>query len=284
MPIYNQVQTETITNGGGTFNLACGNSTTTRYVFSGTATLSSNWTIQPTGTPLQGMEFDIRWQSACTIGANSVTIFGTALTADQALNDLIITCYYNGSAWDVDINENILTGTWNKISDDLPSYNVNDDIYHDGKIGVGINSVTGYKIYNTDQDITISAVNYDLPSAKCQHVNGSGDIFTAGVEDTTAVPGGDEQSILTCFNPADLLFTGVIVRKTNVSMKYDDSTGGTTNSITVDVDSIDIALDTSCYLKITGLGNYVNDAAAAVGGVPVNGMYRNGSILMIRVV
>lgn len=31
------------------------------------------------------------------------------------------------------------------------------------------------------------------------------------------------------------------------------------------------------------LGNYVNDAAAAVGGVPVGGLYRNGSILMVRI-
>lgn len=112
MPIYNQVQTETITNGGGTFNLACGNSTTTRYVFSGTATLAANWTIQPSGSPLQGMEFDIRWQSVCTIGANSVTIFGTALTALQALSDLKITCYYNGSAWDVDIDEDGVQDIW----------------------------------------------------------------------------------------------------------------------------------------------------------------------------
>jgi len=108
MPIYNQVQTETITNGGGTINLACGNSTTTRYVFSGTATLSSNWTIQPTGTPLQGMEFDIRWQSLCTQGANTVTIFGRALSDDEALSDLTVTCFYNGSSWDVDVVNNDL--------------------------------------------------------------------------------------------------------------------------------------------------------------------------------
>ena len=31
-------------------------------------------------------------------------------------------------------------------------------------------------------------------------------------------------------------------------------------------------------------GNYANDAAAAGGGVPVNGIYRNGSVLMIRTV
>ncbi len=32
----------------------------------------------------------------------------------------------------------------------------------------------------------------------------------------------------------------------------------------------------------TLLGNYVNDAAAQAGGVPVGGLYRNGSIVMVR--
>jgi hypothetical protein len=32
------------------------------------------------------------------------------------------------------------------------------------------------------------------------------------------------------------------------------------------------------------LKNYANDAAAALGGIPVNGFYRNGSIVMQRVV
>jgi hypothetical protein len=32
-----------------------------------------------------------------------------------------------------------------------------------------------------------------------------------------------------------------------------------------------------------GLGNYANDGAAAAGGIPVNGLYRNGSVVMIRV-
>ena len=34
----------------------------------------------------------------------------------------------------------------------------------------------------------------------------------------------------------------------------------------------------------SGLGDYANDAAAAAGGVLVNGAYRNGSVLMVRVV
>ena len=31
------------------------------------------------------------------------------------------------------------------------------------------------------------------------------------------------------------------------------------------------------------LGDYADDTAAAAGGVPVNGLYRNGSVLMVRV-
>lgn len=36
-------------------------------------------------------------------------------------------------------------------------------------------------------------------------------------------------------------------------------------------------------VTLIGLGNYANDAAAAAGNVPINGVYRNGSQLMIRV-
>ena len=36
-------------------------------------------------------------------------------------------------------------------------------------------------------------------------------------------------------------------------------------------------------LDISSLVNAINDAAAASAGVPVGGMYRNGSVLMVRV-
>lgn len=41
--------------------------------------------------------------------------------------------------------------------------------------------------------------------------------------------------------------------------------------------------DGSHYLMPQGLSNYANDVAAAAGGIPVNGMYRSGSVVMIRV-
>lgn len=43
------------------------------------------------------------------------------------------------------------------------------------------------------------------------------------------------------------------------------------------------ALPASNITGLAALGNYANDTAAAAGGVPIGGMYRNGSILMVRV-
>ena len=36
-------------------------------------------------------------------------------------------------------------------------------------------------------------------------------------------------------------------------------------------------------LNLVGLINAVDDVAAASAGVPIGGMYRNGSVLMVRV-
>lgn len=46
-----------------------------------------------------------------------------------------------------------------------------------------------------------------------------------------------------------------------------------------------LALNPGAGLTVTAsaLGNYANDAAAAAGGVAVNGVYRNGSVLQVRV-
>ena len=48
-----------------------------------------------------------------------------------------------------------------------------------------------------------------------------------------------------------------------------------------------LVVDASGLVKLTqglqSLGNYANDGAAATGGVAVNALYRNGSVLMVRV-
>lgn len=50
---------------------------------------------------------------------------------------------------------------------------------------------------------------------------------------------------------------------------------------TADIAPLAVTPDkTSAY---NTLGNYANDAAAAVGLVPIGGMYRNGSVIQVRV-
>lgn len=44
-----------------------------------------------------------------------------------------------------------------------------------------------------------------------------------------------------------------------------------------------LTVDSDGRVGFPQLANYANDAAAAVGGVPVGSCYRNGSVLMVRV-
>lgn len=44
-----------------------------------------------------------------------------------------------------------------------------------------------------------------------------------------------------------------------------------------------ISINQAGYITISGLVNAANDGAAASAGVPVGAMYRNGSVLMVRV-
>jgi hypothetical protein len=44
-----------------------------------------------------------------------------------------------------------------------------------------------------------------------------------------------------------------------------------------------LAYDPPPPRAIADLGNYASDAAAAAGGVPIGGLYRNGSFVSVRV-
>ena len=37
-------------------------------------------------------------------------------------------------------------------------------------------------------------------------------------------------------------------------------------------------------IRMNNIGNYANDAAASAGGVAIGGLYRNASVMQIRVV
>lgn len=94
-----QTQSNTLTAGGGTINLDPASNKIFQYI-TGTATLSSSWTIQVSGTPADGDEFYLLYDAAITLSGNNVTIFGTALTAAEALGaKMVFHAKYVNSTW-----------------------------------------------------------------------------------------------------------------------------------------------------------------------------------------
>lgn len=109
MPIYNNTQIITLTAGGGTENLDV-YSPSNLYIIKGVATLTSNWTIQSSGTPVQGLQYDFKYEAEIDLDGNTITIFGKTLPATLADKTHEITAYYDGVDWEVnfkvDVDEN----------------------------------------------------------------------------------------------------------------------------------------------------------------------------------
>jgi hypothetical protein len=92
-----------------------------------------------------------------------------------------------------------------------------------------------------------------------------------------------DSDLSSSFNPASNRLT---IPQINV-------TGGITGSLIgtasfAQSSSIANSIDPNANITVAGLnigslGNYTDDVAAAAGGVPVNGVYRNGNFLVIRV-
>ncbi len=344
MPIYNQVYTYTVPNGGGTISLDVTDSTTTRYIFSGTPTLSSSFTIQPTGTPVQGMEFDIRWQCSATVGVNTVTIFGTTLTTAQALVDLIATCYYNGSAWDVDIQQDSGISVTNGLGYISGSLGLGGSLTQDTTItGTDTNTLTvthtagsingndvsfimGEPVPGTTFDGLTFLTSSDIYGTISRTDSGSVDQISVAFTDTSngnfnglsvlptqmglAIydPTGASQVGYTAYDGTggfthtadmfwyntalDLDVTLIQAKETEGMVRFAyDTTPGSEEYNSISVNSAGITLDATGgiaddrFITVTGfLQNFANDGAAAAGGVPVGALYRNGSVVQIRVV
>lgn len=76
------------------------------YYITGTQVMSGNLQINPTGTLINGLVYQFVWKAVLDIVSNSttVTIFGKTLTAIQVTKYNQITCTYDGTSWDVQIN------------------------------------------------------------------------------------------------------------------------------------------------------------------------------------
>lgn len=73
----------------------------TRYQkLTGSAILAGPWAVTATGTPVAGDEFWVDYQATLTLAASSVTIFGLALSASQALSGkCAVYAKYDGASW-----------------------------------------------------------------------------------------------------------------------------------------------------------------------------------------
>ena len=72
-------------------------------------------------------------------------------------------------------------------------------------------------------------------------------------------------------------FTDITVGAESSSLNFYALEAGTEQSVVV-------MHGNGIFQLAQGLDNYADDAAAAAGGIPVNGLYRNGSVVQIRVV
>jgi hypothetical protein len=89
--------TVTLTNGGLTTNFN-DIDTCTEYTITGTQSLASNFIVAMT-SPARNTSLKFLWNAACTPGAFSVTILGTAIPAHLLSKKFVLECVYDGSAW-----------------------------------------------------------------------------------------------------------------------------------------------------------------------------------------
>jgi hypothetical protein len=124
MPIQNNLKIITLTAGGLTELLPV-LSINSLYVIKGTATLTSSWTIDQSGTAYAGMEYRFKYEADIILNGSTITFFGTALPATLANKKCEINAYYDGVDWEVnflvDANE-----TGSLPGDILANYNISD--------------------------------------------------------------------------------------------------------------------------------------------------------------
>jgi len=100
MVLYNKVLT--IVTGGGTDTIVFPDDFKyVNYIVNGTATLSSNYTINYSGTPENNTILEIKYVADIDLATNTITILGKTLSQEEANSNLNIVAVWNGSTFDV---------------------------------------------------------------------------------------------------------------------------------------------------------------------------------------
>jgi len=126
MPIKTETYNIELTAGGGTENLSVDDAIQQYRIYStGSVTLTSNWTIQSTGTVAAGMRYIYKYEADITLSGNTITIHGATMPEELVDKRGVITADYNGTAWVVvfkpDFNESSIVSSSN-IADEAVTY------------------------------------------------------------------------------------------------------------------------------------------------------------------
>lgn len=170
----------------------------------GAITLVDNLTFSSSGTPKVGHEFRFLYGGGVTQGVFEVEFFGVTLTDAQALYKQEVSCYYNGTAWEVRITKDGSDGnedfdgddivdetiTTNKIADDsitlakMANLAARGYLIRGGAAGApeGFDAVTsGNLVMGNGTDIISQAMSGDAT------INGSGVIAIGAGKITTTM-------------------------------------------------------------------------------------------------
>lgn len=79
----------------------------------GTVALAGDVLITSSGSLTAGTTYTFKVAAGFTLGANTFSIMGTALTAAQCLYETMVHCYYTGSTWEVHVCADEQSGNTN---------------------------------------------------------------------------------------------------------------------------------------------------------------------------
>lgn len=86
-----------------TLNLSISERTYIYHIF-GNPTLTSNITIQPSGTLEKGVEYTFKYSGSINLNGNTLTLFGRSIVQSELGEGFELRCYYDGVSWKLVVN------------------------------------------------------------------------------------------------------------------------------------------------------------------------------------
>lgn len=158
-------------------------------VLHGDNTLTSSYTLAPAGTAEYGMSLNVLYVADMILNGNNITIFGNTLTTSEAISNMEIRLFYDGTSWN--IVKKIHNDDASLDIGDIDSESLNGDaiipatLYPEKLVQTGADKLIKGDGSGSSEELQISTSNivsaYDgeLKSATV------GGVFTASYNDTT---------------------------------------------------------------------------------------------------